>query len=126
MFEPIPPCLMYPPEDRDNKLSDTSQMSLKGCWSNWNSAEEVVALLEAEVVQGWLERLEGSWEEVSKPWSDRAAWGKLALVCEDDKDDTLVGDSSAPGASPKARFPNRMKHPGQGGRGRVGIDHSGC
>ena len=78
MFEPILPCVMYPPEDRDNKLSDTSQMSLQGFWSNWKSAEEeqkkVVALLKAEVLQGWVGRLEGSWEEdVSKPWDDRAA-----------------------------------------------------
>ena len=115
VFESIPGCSMYPPEDRDRKLTDTSGDELEACWSNWKSAEEaeasVVSLLQNEVEQGWVERLEGSWEAVSKPWEGRAAWGKLALVCVDGKEDRLVGDSSAPGISPKARFPNRMKHP---------------
>ena len=115
MYDAIQPCEMYPPEDQDNKLSDTSQDELHTCWSNWKSADEaeasVVALLENEVAHGWVERLEGSWEEVSRPWVGRAAWGKLALVSTEGKEDRLVGDSSAPGVSPKARFPNRMRHP---------------
>ena len=106
---------MYPPEDRDRKLTDTSQQELVDCWANWKSAEEaehrVVELLETEVGQGWVERMSGSWEAVSSRWTGRAAWGKLALVCADGKEDRLVGDSSAPGVSPKARFPNRMRHP---------------
>ena len=118
VFERIPECDMYPPEDRECKLADTSNCGLLECWENWKSADEakerVVACLEAEVAQGWVERLEGSWEDVSKPWAGRAASGKLALVCADGKEDRLVGDSSAPGVSPKARFPNRMKHPGPG------------
>ena len=44
-------------------------------------------------------------------WGKRAICGKLALVRSEGRDDRLIGDSSAPGASPNARFPERVRHP---------------
>ena len=82
---------------------------------NWQSAEDnkekVLKLLEEEIGNGWLERWEGSLEDAQRVWGVRVAVGKLALISVPGKDDRLVGDSSAPGVSGRARFPNRMKHP---------------
>lgn len=110
----IEPCSVYAPEDRECKLQ-VCEDDIRICMENWRSAEDnverVAELLEAEINQGWVERWKGSLLDAHKVWGDRVAVGKLALISVPGKDDRLVGDSSAPGVSGRARFPNRMKHP---------------
>lgn len=111
----IQECKAYQREDRSKKLDVPVGDGFQLCDRNWRSAEsepeKVRELLEAEIAQGWMEKWHGGLEAASARWGDLVAVGKLAVVEENGKDPRLVGDSTAAGVSPVARFPNRMKHP---------------
>ena len=106
---------VFPLEDRDAKLRSRPLEQLGCCTSNWSSADEapdkVLHLLEAEEAEGWVERFHGTEEDAEARWPGRVAVGKFALISVKGKEDRLVGDSKACGASPAARFPERAKHP---------------
>ena len=111
VWEEIPPSGVFAREDR--QASDWTD--IRSCEKNWPSAEKeeekVAELLENEVQQGWVERWQGTWQDAIARWGERAVCGKLAIIQMEGKDDRLVGDSSACGASPNARFPERVRHP---------------
>ena len=115
VFEPIAPSAAYEPEDRAKKLEAADDSPLLICESNWPSAEnnpsKVEELLEKEIGEGWMEHWPGGLSAARAQFGERVAVGKLALIEEPGKEARLVGDSAAPGASSKARFPNRMRHP---------------
>ena len=114
IWEEIAPSGVFEPEDRVKRL-EPEWTDIRSCFENWASAEsnedQVEALLENEVQQGWVEKWAGSWADAVERWGERAVCGKLALVQVDGRDDRLIGDSSAPGASPNARFPERVRNP---------------
>ena len=70
--------------------------------SNHKSAgevEKVRALVDMEVQQGYMQRI-GSLEQVKQRFpSDKLAIGKLGVVSCEGKDDRLIGESRASGAS---------------------------
>ena len=112
--KPIEPCSLYEVEERGCKLRECDE-DIRICLENWKSADDnvdkVEALLREEIRQGWVERWDGDLHDAQKRWGDKVAVGKLALISTHGKDDRLIGDSSAPGVSGRARFPNRMRHP---------------
>jgi hypothetical protein len=114
IWDDIAPSGMFQAEDRANRMRP-EWTDIRSCFENWSSAEEnedqVEALLQQEVQQGWVERWSGTWADAVSRWGSRAICGKLALVKSEGRDDRLIGDSSAPGASPNARFPERIRHP---------------
>ena len=111
VWEEIPPSGVFEVENRRS----TEWTDIRSCERNWPSAEreetKVAELLAKEVQQGWIEPWEGSWEDAVARWGERAVCGKLAVIQMEGKEDRLVGDSSACGASPNARFPERVRHP---------------
>jgi len=110
----IPASSVFPTEDREAKLLP-QPMGFGCCTENWASADDaqqkVLELLQAEEAEGWVERFPGTIADAEARWPGKVAVGKLALVTVEGKDDRLVGDSKACGASPAARFPERAKHP---------------
>ena len=84
------------------------------CASNHKSAGEVKkvrALVDMEVQQGYMQRI-GSLEQVKQRFpSEKLAIGKLGVVSCEGKDDRLIGDSRASGASPAAQFSERAEVP---------------
>ena len=84
------------------------------CASNHKSAgevEKVRALVDMEVQQGYMQRI-GSLEQVKQRFpSDKLTIGKLGVVSCEGKDDRLIGDSRASGASPAAQFSERAEVP---------------
>ena len=111
VWDVIQPSGVFAPEDREQ----AAWTDMRSCDENWLSAEDnadrVEKLLEKEVAEGWVERWDGTWDQAVRRWGERAVCGKLALVTADGKEDRLIGDSSACGASPNARFPERVRHP---------------
>jgi hypothetical protein len=114
----IIPSGVFPLEDREARLRP-SVPDVWCCDSNWSSAEdnarEVQSLLVTEEAEGWVEQYPGSLQDAEARWPGRVAVGKLALITADGKDSRLVGDSRSCGASPAARFPERVKNPTPGG-----------
>ena len=111
VWEEIPPSGVFEAENRQAP----EWTDIRSCERNWPSAEKeeqkVAELLEQEVQQGWVERWQGTWEDAEARWGERAVCGKLAIIQMEGKEDRLVGDSSACGASPNARSPERVRHP---------------
>jgi hypothetical protein len=114
IWEEIPPSGIFEAEDRASRLQ-APWTDIRSCFENWSSAEQdedrVESLLEEEIRKGWVERWQGTWDDARARWGERAICGKLALVKSEGKEDRLIGDSAAPGASGNAKFPERVRHP---------------
>lgn len=111
VWDVIRPSGIFAPEDREH----AAWLDMRSCDENWLSTKEnadrVEELLEKEIAEGWVESWSGTWDHALERWGGKAVCGKLAPVTADGKVDRLVGDSSACGESPNARFPERVLHP---------------
>ncbi|CAK9061069.1 TPR_REGION domain-containing protein [Durusdinium trenchii] len=114
--EPIPASGVWPP--CSGKWGDevAEACDLFWCTSNHISAEQepakVRALVQKEVDLGYLVHIAGGMSAVQQRFPDGSlAIGKLGLVTCAGKEDRLIGDSRASGASPAARFLERAEVP---------------
>ena len=114
--EPIPASGVWPP--CTGKWGDevAEACDLFWCTSNHISAEQepakVRALVQKEVDLGYLVHIAGGMSAVQQRFPDGSlAIGKLGLVTCAGKEDRLIGDSRASGASPAARFLERAEVP---------------
>eukprot|EP00438_Fugacium_kawagutii_P001597 Skav221839 [mRNA] locus=scaffold885:463742:465520:+ [translate_table: standard] len=109
----IPASGVWPRLDTDDPVEGTVP-DLVLCASNHRSADELAkvrALVEKELEQGYMQRV-GSLAQVKQRFpSDKLAIGKLGVVSCDGKEDRLIGDSRASGASPAAQFSERAEVP---------------
>ena len=109
VWEPIPASGVWPP--CSGKWGDevAEACDLFWCTSNHISAEQepakVRALVQKEVDLGYLVHIAGGMSAVQQRFPDGSlAIGKLGLVTCAGKEDRLIGDPRASGASPAARF----------------------
>ena len=99
------------------------------CDGNHLSAEEqherVQRLIDQEIAKGYMEKIEGGKDAVEKRFSaESLAVGKLGVISRADKDDRLIGDSRASGASPAAQFQERSEVPCLSGFGEALDRHA--
>ena len=102
IFDPIPSSHQWPPASEHKESEALTQLDL--CTGNWKAAEEhpqeVAALIEKEIEQGWVEQTNMSLEEAKAFWPKGVALGKLNVVFADGKDPRLVLDSTICGVNP--------------------------
>lgn len=115
--EQIPPSGVWPA--KGTPLAPDCALELCMCDNNHASATaeptKVTALLEQEIAQGFVEKVQGGHAELLERFSaEDLAIGKLGLVSRPGKEDRLIGDSRASGASPAASFAEKAEVPALG------------
>ena len=113
IFDPIPSSHQWPPASEHKESEALTQLDL--CIGNWKAAEdhpqEVAALIQKEIEQGWVEQTNMSLEEAKAFWPKGVALGKLNVVFADGKDPRLVLDSTICGVNPRCHIPERVTLP---------------
>ncbi len=113
IFDPIPSSHQWPPASEHKESEALTQLDL--CTGNWKAAEdhpqEVAALIQKEIEQGWVEQTNMSLEEAKAFWPKGVALGKLNVVFADGKDPRLVLDSTICGVNPRCHIPERVTLP---------------
>ena len=129
--EPIPPSGVFPPlENPDLSSLPPEALDLHFCEGNHLSAEQDLAatqkLIQAEIDKGFMEHVVGGEVAVRQRFPPgRLAVGKLGIVRAEGREDRLIGDSRASGASPLARFCERCEVPSLRHFG-IALQRSGC
>ena len=111
----VPPSGVWPLCEGEREVHADFDIDLQWCRHNHASADSdeksVAALIQKEMDAGFME-LVGDEAAVRKRFpSGQLAVGKLGVVRSAGKDDRLIGDSRASGASPAAKFSERAELP---------------
>ena len=113
VITPLPSSHQWPRANEPSEQTDATQLDM--CEGNWKAAEEhpeeVRALINKEMEQGWVIKTDMTLEQAKAHWPKGTALGKLNLVLAEGRDPRLVLDSTICGVNPKCHLPERVALP---------------
>ena len=113
MITPLPSSHQWPRANDPSEQAEAIQLDM--CEGNWKAAEEhpeeVRALIQKEIEQGWVIETDMTLEQAKKHWPKGTALGKLNLVLAEGRDPRLVLDSTICGVNPKCHLPEKVALP---------------
>ncbi len=108
-FAPLEPIGLWEP----NNPPDVDQPDLQVCQDNWKSANQdpsTTRFLIQQLDAGFIEEIP-SIAEAQRRWPKGIAWGKLGVVCADNRDPRLVLDSTICGMNGRCHLPEKPRLP---------------
>lgn len=109
---PIQPSNCFPLSQPDES-AESPLLSVHHC--NWSSAEdhpdEVRALIDEEVKNGWVTPFHGSLSDAQEQWPLGVAVGKLGLVLAEGRNPRLVVDNTVCGVNARCVMPEKATLP---------------
>ena len=113
VITPLPSSHQWPRANDTSEQAEAIQLDM--CEGNWKAAEEhpeeVRALIQKEIEQGWVIETHMTLEQAKKHWPKGTALGKLNLVLAEGRDPRLVLDSTICGVNPKCHLPEKVALP---------------